>query len=108
MKKLGGYFINGFLVFVPFAATVGLITWSMEFIDGLMPFDVPGVGLGVLFILIPLTGFLASNYIGKTLFDLLDKLLNKMPVCKASLLCDERFDTSLCWRQEKFRSACSG
>lgn len=82
MKKIGGYFINGFLIFVPFAATVGLITWSMEFIDGLMPFDVPGVGLLVLFILIPLTGFLASNFIGKTLFGFLDKLLNRMPVVK--------------------------
>jgi len=51
MKKLTGYFINGFLVFVQAAATICLVKWSMEFIDGLMPFDVPGVELVVLFLL---------------------------------------------------------
>ena len=82
MKKLTGYFLKGFLIFVPVAATIGLVKWAMGFIDNLMPFDIAGLGLVVLLILIMLTGFLASNYIGKKLFDLLDKLLNKVPVVK--------------------------
>jgi len=82
MKKLTGYFLKGFLIFVPVAATIGLVKWAMGFIDNLMPFDMAGLGLVVLLILIMLTGFLASNYIGKKLFDLVDKLLKKMPVVK--------------------------
>lgn len=82
MKKLAGYFLKGFLVFVPVAATIGIVKWAMEFVDGLMPFDIKYLGLVVLLILIVLTGFLASNFIGKRFFELVDKLFNKVPVVK--------------------------
>jgi len=79
---VAGYFLKGFLVFVPVAATIGIVKWAIEFIDGLMPFDIAGLGLIVLLLLIMLTGFLASNYIGKRFFELVDKLFNKVPVVK--------------------------
>ena len=82
MKKLTGYFLKGLLIFVPVAATIGLVLWAMGFIDDLMPFKIPGMGLVVLILLIILTGFLASNYVGSKLFSLVDKLFNKMPVVK--------------------------
>lgn len=82
MKNIWTYFINGFLIFVPVAATVGLVKWAMEFTDGLMPFEAPGLGLVVLILIVFATGFLASNYLGKKLFELLDQFLNRVPVVK--------------------------
>ena len=82
MKKLTSYFINGFLIFVPVAATIGLVKWTLDFVGSMMPFESEGVGLLVLLLLIFFTGFFASNYLGKRLFELVDRLMTKMPVIK--------------------------
>jgi len=82
MKKITGYFLKGLLIFVPVAATIGLVGWAMGFIDDLMPFKIPGMGLAVIVGLIFLTGFLASNYVGSKCFALIDKLFNRMPIVK--------------------------
>lgn len=82
MKKLTSYFINGFLIFVPVAATIGLVKWTLDFVGSMMPFESEGIGLLMLILLIFLTGFFASNYLGKKLFELVDRLMIKMPVIK--------------------------
>ena len=82
MKKLTRYFINGFIIFVPVAATIGLVKWTLDFVGSMMPFESEGVGLLVLILLIFLTGFFASNYLGKKIFELVDRLMARMPVIK--------------------------
>lgn len=82
MKKLTSYFINGFLIFVPVAATLGLVKWTLDFVGSMMPFESEGIGLLVLILLIFLTGFFASNYLGKKIFELVDRLMARMPVIK--------------------------
>ena len=82
MKKLTSYFINGILIFVPVAATIGLVKWTLDFVGSMMPFESEGIGLLVLLLLIFFTGFVASNYLGKKLFELVDRLMTKMPVIK--------------------------
>ena len=54
----------------------------MPFVGSMMPFESEGVGLLVLILLIFLTGFFASNYLGKKIFELVDRLMARMPVIK--------------------------
>jgi uncharacterized membrane protein len=82
MKHLMNYFLKGLLVFVPSALTVFTIVWVFTKIDGLLKIPVPGVGLVITILFIALIGFLASNFIGKKFFTLIDGLFNRLPVVK--------------------------
>ena len=82
MKRLMNYFLKGLLVFVPAALTVFAIVWVFTKLDSLLGIPIPGVGLVVTIVLITVVGFLASNFIGKKFFSLLDGLFTKMPVVK--------------------------
>ncbi len=82
MKRLINYFLKGLLVFVPAALTVFAIVLVFTKIDGLLKLPIPGMGLIITILSITLIGFLASNFIGKQLFTLIDGLFNKLPVVK--------------------------
>ena len=82
MKRLMNYFLRGLLVFVPAALTVFTIVLVFTWFDSLLRFPIPGLGLVVTILLITLIGFLASNFIGKKFFILIDALFTKLPVVK--------------------------
>ena len=50
VKKLLGYFAQGILFTVPVAVTVYVIYKLFIFIDGIIPFKIPGLGLLVLLV----------------------------------------------------------
>lgn len=94
MKKLIAYFIKGLLIFVPIALTVFLIIWAFTSFDavfrnllpkyfpGLLPKYFPGLGIILIVILITLIGFLASNFLGRKFFSLLEKIFRGLPLVK--------------------------
>jgi uncharacterized membrane protein len=87
MKKLLSYFIKGLLIFVPIALTVFLLFWVFKTLDSiankLIPFvDVPGIGILLTIVIIIGIGFLASNYLGKKLFSLIDRMFTSLPLVK--------------------------
>ncbi len=82
MKRLMNYFLKGLLVFVPAALTVFAVVLVFTKLDGLLKVPIPGLGLGLTILLITLIGFLASNFIGKKFFALIDGLFIKLPVVK--------------------------
>ncbi len=82
MKRLMNYFFKGLLVFVPAALTVFTIVLVFTKLDGLLKIPIPGLGLVITILFITLVGFLASNFVGKKLFTLIDRLFTKLPVVK--------------------------
>ena len=82
MKRLIKYFLKGLLVFVPAALTVFTIVLVFTRLDGLLKIPIPGLGLGITVLFITLIGFLASNFIGKKFFGLIDRLFTRLPVVK--------------------------
>ena len=82
MKRLMNYFLKGLLVFVPVALTVFTIVLVFTRLDSLLKIPIPGLGLALTILLITLIGFLASNFIGKKFFTLIDGLFTKLPVVK--------------------------
>ena len=97
MGRLRTYFLTGLIVAGPIAITFYLTWWFVTWVDGLvrpfvpidyrpetyLPFGLPGSGLVVAVIALTLLGFLTANLIGRTLVDLGEKLLGRMPVVRA-------------------------
>ena len=97
MARFRNYFLTGLVVAGPVAITLYLTWWFVNWVDNLvrpfvpasyrpetyLPFGLPGSGLVVAVIALTLLGFLTHNLIGRTLVDLGEKLLGRMPVVRA-------------------------
>ncbi|MBC7584690.1 DUF502 domain-containing protein [Tardiphaga sp. vice352] len=97
MGRIRTYFLTGLIVAGPVAITFYLTWWFVTWVDGLvrpfvpeayrpeqyLPYNIPGSGLIVAFVALTLLGFLTANLIGRTLVDLGEKLLGRMPVVRA-------------------------
>ena len=86
MRKLMNYFIKGLLIFVPIALTVFLLVWAFGSLDrllrDLLRIKLPGLGLLLTVVLIFVIGFLASNFLGRKLFELVESVFKKVPLVK--------------------------
>ena len=97
MGRLRNYFLTGLVVAGPVAITLWLTWWFVTWVDGLvrpfvpiayraetyLPFGVPGSGLIVGVIALTLLGFLTANLIGRTLLDLGERLVGRIPAVRA-------------------------
>jgi uncharacterized membrane protein len=97
MARFRNYFLTGLVVAGPIAITFYLTWWFVNWVDSLvrpfvptayrpetyLPFGLPGSGLIVAVFALTLLGFLTANLIGRTLVDLGEKLLGRMPVVRA-------------------------
>jgi uncharacterized membrane protein len=91
MKMLIKSFINGILTIVPILLVVYVVYKIFMFLDGLLgnslkPYlkesYIPGIGLLLTIALITLFGWLSTRLIAGTLFKVIDRLLDKIPVVK--------------------------
>src|SRR3977135_1208080 len=97
MARFRNCFLTGLVVAGPIAITFYLTWWFVNWVDSLvrpfvpvayrpetyLPFGLPGSGLIVAGIALTLLGFLTANLIGRTLVDLGERLLGRMPVVRA-------------------------
>ena len=94
--RIRTYFLTGLIVTGPLAITVYL-TWSfITWVDDLvrpfipvkyqpetyLPWRVPGSGLIIAFVTLTLLGFLTANLVGRTLVELGESLLARMPIVR--------------------------
>jgi uncharacterized membrane protein len=82
MKRILKYFLRGLLIFVPVGLTIFIIVYVFTSLDKLLRMPFPGLGLLVTIGGIFLIGFFASNFVGKKLFGLIDKLFTNVPLVK--------------------------
>jgi uncharacterized membrane protein len=96
VARLRNYFLTGLVVAGPVAITIYL-TWSfVTWVDDLVrpfmppafrpetytPVHVPGTGLIIAILALTLLGFLTANLVGRTLLELGESLLNRMPIVR--------------------------
>ena len=95
--RLRNYFLTGLIVVGPvlitFYLTWSFVTWVDDLVRPLvpiayrpetyLPFKIPGSGLVVAVFALTLLGFLTANLIGRTLVDLGEMVLDKMPIVRA-------------------------
>jgi uncharacterized membrane protein len=82
MKTFVGYFARGCLTIIPLAATIYLVWAFIRAMDDLLGISIPGLGLVVAVAVITLVGFLVSNVVGRQIYELFDKLMERLPVVK--------------------------
>ena len=94
--RIRNYFLTGLVVAGPVLITAYL-TWSfITWVDDLvrpfipptyrpetyLPWPIPGTGLVIAFIVLTLLGFLTANLVGRSLVELGEGLLNRMPIVR--------------------------
>jgi uncharacterized membrane protein len=97
MARLRNYFLTGLIITGPVAITIWL-TWAfVTWVDGLvrpfipgayrpenfLPSGVPGSGLIIALVALTLLGFLTANLVGRTLVDIGETVLGRMPIVRA-------------------------
>jgi uncharacterized membrane protein len=96
MSRIRTYFLTGLIVAGPAAVTLWLIWWFVTWVDNLvrplipvaylpetyLPFNIPGLGLIIVFIALTLLGFLTANLLGRRLVAFGESLLNHMPIVR--------------------------
>ncbi|HEY6023815.1 MAG TPA: DUF502 domain-containing protein [Pseudolabrys sp.] len=95
-SRIRNYFLTGLVVAGPLAITAWLIwsiiTWVDDFVrpiipppyrpESYLPWPIPGTGLIVAFVVLTLLGFLTANLVGRTLVELGEGLLSRMPIVR--------------------------
>lgn len=90
------YFLTGLVVAGPLAVTAYISWWFINLIDGwvkpfipasylpeyYLKFSVPGFGLVVLLIALTLLGFLTANLVGRSLLNLGENIVGRMPIVR--------------------------
>ena len=90
------YFLTGLVVAGPVAVTFWLIwafvTWVDDWVRPLipdiyrpetyLPWKIPGSGLVIAFFALTMLGFLTANLVGRTLLQLGDSLIDRMPIVR--------------------------
>ncbi|MBX2844351.1 MAG: DUF502 domain-containing protein [Flammeovirgaceae bacterium] len=82
MKKLLGYFLQGILFVTPIAITFYIIFSTFRYLDNIIKFPYPGIGLLVIIITITLVGAIGSYLIQFPIFRYFDSKIRKMPFVK--------------------------
>jgi uncharacterized membrane protein len=86
MKRITKYFLRGLLIFVPIVVTISVIFWAFTGLDkifrGFLRIPIPGLGILATISVIFLIGFFASNFVGRKLFGLVEKVFTKVPLLK--------------------------
>ena len=80
MKKFINYFLQGLLYIVPITVTLYVVYWTFQKIDGILPFQFPGLGLIIIIALITFVGFVGSAIIASPINSFFQRLLKKAPL----------------------------
>jgi uncharacterized membrane protein len=78
-RSFASYFVRGLIVTAPVALTVYICWWLISTVDGMLDIGVPGAGVLAAFLIVTLVGVLASGLVTRTLVDMVDQVLERLP-----------------------------
>lgn len=89
-KHLRNTFLVGILVVVPVGATILILVWVFNHVDNILQPTIrsiwgqsfPGIGFGIVILLIYLAGIIASSFIGKKIIAFGEILLDRVPLVR--------------------------
>lgn len=97
MTRIRNYFLTGIVVAAPIGLTIWITRWFIDLIDtwftplipnryqpdNYLPFDIPGLGLLIAFVLLTLLGALTANIFGRAVLNFGERLVARMPVVRS-------------------------
>lgn len=72
--------MRGLLFVVPFALTFYIILLAVQFLDNIIPIDIPGLGILFMFVIVTVVGYLTSIFLTRSIFEELEKIVFKIPL----------------------------
>ncbi|MCC7502207.1 MAG: DUF502 domain-containing protein [Flavobacteriales bacterium] len=81
-RLLLGYFFRGLLLVVPVAILVYVLYQTLTYLDGLIPIEIPGLGLLTLLVGLTLFGWLGSTFLYTPIADFGEEVLKRIPFLK--------------------------
>ncbi len=88
-QKLGIYwsrfirnFGQGLLLIVPLATTLFVLYYIFEWLDTLIPIEIPGLGVLIIIVGVSIVGVLASYIVKTPLFNWFNKFIARTPIVK--------------------------
>ena len=104
LKHLRRYIVAGVLVWLPLGVTIFLIRTLIGVMDrslllvpaqyrpdALLGFDIPGLGLILTVIVLLLTGVLAANIVGRSMVNLWESVLHRIPIVRSVYSASKNF-----------------
>jgi uncharacterized membrane protein len=82
MRTIIRYFLSGLLYTAPLAVTVYVIYQLFIFLDGLLPLDIPGLGILLLVAFITVMGVLGSSFLLQPINLYFQGLVDRIPLVK--------------------------
>src|SRR5499433_3655945 len=96
VSRLRNYFLTGLILVAPAYITISLTWWFINWVDDLvrpfipfayrpetyLPVKLPGLGLIIAFVALTLLGFLTANLVGRTLVEMGERILERMPIVR--------------------------
>jgi uncharacterized membrane protein len=86
MRTIVKYFLRGLLICVPILVTVFILLWAFTGLDRvfrvLLGIPFPGLGILATISAIFIIGLIASNFLGKKLFGIVENIFTKLPLVK--------------------------
>lgn len=96
IHRIRNYFLTGLILVGPLYITIGLTWWFINWVDDLvrpfipaayrpesyLPFQIPGLGVIIVFVTLTLLGFLTANLVGRKLVEFSDHILNRTPIIR--------------------------
>lgn len=118
--RLRNYFLTGMIICAPLAITAYLAWTLVGWVDGwvkpylpeaynpetYLPFAIPGYGVFVAAFTITMVGFLAANFVGRSIVSLGERLLDRMPVVRnVYSALKQIFETAFAEKSDTFKEA---
>jgi hypothetical protein len=96
VSRIRNYFLTGLILVGPLYITISLTWWFINWVDDIvrpivpvayrpetyLPFQLPGLGLIVVFATLTLLGFLTANLVGRKLVEFGERILNWTPIVR--------------------------
>jgi len=96
MARLRRYIVTGMLIWIPLAVTIFIFQLFIGYMDQLVylfpyawqpqqlvGFNIPGLGVVLALLILLITGFLASNYLGRFLLSIGNEVLEHIPLVRS-------------------------
>ena len=109
-KRTFDYFLQGLLYIAPLGATVYVIIvvfkfvngMAQEYIDRILTFHIPGIGIVIMFGFISLVGYFGGQLFSKPFKVVIEKLLSKAPILQVVYTSIRDFLSAFVGKEKKF------
>ena len=80
LKRLITYFFQGIIYIVPVVGSVYFLSRIFFMVDGLLPFEIPGLGIVVIVVFLTFLGYVGNLIIAQPLINFIGTIISKTPV----------------------------